>query len=149
MMSCLFNISKKTWPQFSLHLSVPALIKPFWMAFAAPYPKFFSPEGSAALVYITQLFCFPAFFVPLSLVADSLGSPLCPLTLSFLFPTWPVSGSCPLWTFLEVLASGYALPRVYSELSPPPNLGRVIFPFPPFSFFFQFKWQLWTLDDHF
>lgn len=123
--------------RFPLHPSVPTFLKPCWVALAAPYLKLSSPRGWAALSYIIQPFCLPALFVPLSLLADPLVSPLCPLlSLPSPFPTWPGSGSCTLWTFLEFMASGYALQCVYNKLFPPPYLGAVMFISFPFLFLF-------------
>lgn len=140
------NISKQSLAPCSpcIPQSLP-VTGPSWLAYPALHPKFSSPGGWATLPYEIQPFHFgyPLFLYLwasrlLHLVPSfpSLSLPLPVLPYSKAHSGW----SCPLW-MLRGPASGYALPRICSKLSPPPYprpITLLCFPFSFFSFFHSF-----------
>lgn len=71
-------------------------------------------------IILSNYFSYPILSLLTSVLAQ-----VASLSQWFFFPqllpllTWPGSGSCLLWTLAYDSAFGYALPFIYSNLSPP------------------------------
>lgn len=95
-----------------------------WLASPSPTLNYFSPSSEVVLPYIIQSFWLTPFFYPLSPVHLALPH----------HHIWPGSGSCSLWTLLDVPALGYILHFKYNIHYLPPYPGAVMI----FLFYFFF-----------